>query len=272
MRRGILTLTAVVVLLLACAKPAGAIPYGEPDNWRHPYVGGLVTEFQGQLFLICSGTMISPTAFVTAAHCTSLLESLGLPAYVTFDEAFDPAAPQTLYPGTMVTHPAYDDAAWPYTPDVAVVVLNEDPGVGYASLPEIGLLDGIMAQPGFRKTTLTVVGYGASGYTRGGGPPQQIYLDQRLVATADLRLGQKPAELNGTNLFHTADPGHGGGTCNGDSGGPVFLGGYDSSLLLGVTSGGQNVGFDNVLCTTPHQFAYRLDTAEAHDFLGQFLG
>ena len=271
MRRSIGVVAAVLAALLLAAAPARAVPYGEPD-YQHPYVGGLVTLYQGQYLLICSGTMISPTTYVTAAHCTSLLQSLGLPAYVTFDQAFDPndpAAIDRLVPGEMYTHPAYVDANWPYTPDIAVVELAWDPGVGYASLPEVGFLDAVTAEPGFRQTDLTVSGYGASGYTRGGGPPEQIYLDQRLTATTKLRVGPKPWQLDTSNLFHTGDPGHGGGTCNGDSGGPVFF--EYGSTIIGVTSGGQNVGFDDVLCKTPHQFAYRLDTQEAQDFLAQFL-
>jgi trypsin len=270
MRRRIQILVGLLAVLLITSVPAQAVTYGTPD-YDHTFVGGLVTLYQGQYILICSGTMISATTYVTAGHCTSLLQSLGLPAFVTFDQAFDAtdqASIDRLVPGTMVTHPGYVDADWPYTPDIAVVLLDWDPGVGYASLPDIGLLDSLTSQKGFRKIDLTAVGYGASGYTRGGGPPQQIYLDQRLMASTAIRLGPKPILLNGTNVFHSADPGHGGGTCNGDSGGPIF---YGFSVLLGVTSGGQNVGFDNMLCTNPHQFAFRLDTQEAQDFLLQYM-
>lgn len=269
MQRRIRLVLAILALSLIAVAPARAVTYGEPD-YDHTFVGGLVTLYQGQYILLCSGTMISPTTYVTAGHCVDLLQSLELPAFVTFDQAFDandPDAIDRLVPGEMVLHPGYVDADWPYTPDLAVMLLQWDPGVGYASLPDVGLLDSLMEQKGFRKIDLTAVGYGASGYTRGDGPPQQIYLDQRLAATTALRLGPKPILLNDTDVFHSADPGHGGGTCNGDSGGPIF---YDFSILLGVTSGGQNVGFDDVLCTNPHQFAYRLDTEAAQEFLYQF--
>jgi hypothetical protein len=193
---------------------------------------------------------------------------------VTFDAEFNYTDPQgALIPGDTVTHPEYDPDAWPYTPDIAVILLDEPaPVTTFATLPEAGLLDRLTAQKGFRQTQLTLVGYGVSAYETGGGPPRQVYTDVRNYAPSWLRLGTRPAVLDDRNLFHTSNPGRGGGgTCNGDSGGPVFLGDATSSLLIGVTSGGQHVGFDYVLCKTPHSFAYRLDTPEARAFLGQFV-
>jgi len=45
-----------------------------------------------------------------------------------------------------------------------------------------------------------------------------------------------------------------GGTCNGDSGGPVFYGGYESNIIVAVTSFGLNS-----LCRGT-DYAYRTDT------------
>ena len=55
----------------------------------------------------------------------------------------------------------------------------------------------------------------------------------------------------------------GGGTCFGDSGGPVFLDGY----LVGVTSWGTSQ-----FCTAGHAGYQRLDTQDALEFYGPFLG
>jgi secreted trypsin-like serine protease len=44
-----------------------------------------------------------------------------------------------------------------------------------------------------------------------------------------------------------------GGTCNGDSGGPVFHGGFESNLIVAVTSFGPNA-----LCRGV-DYAYRVD-------------
>ena len=86
-RRVRLFVAAVVIAAaLGTAAPASAITFGHVDNNDHPYVGGLVVDFNGTKFLICSGTQISATIFLTAGHCTDLLDSLAVdPAdvYVT---------------------------------------------------------------------------------------------------------------------------------------------------------------------------------------------
>ncbi len=79
-------------------------------------------------------------------------------------------------------------------------------------------------------------------------------------------------DMDETYLFHTNNPGRGGGgICFGDSGGPNFLGDPTSNVTIGVTTGTWAVGFGYVLCKTAHQFAYRLDTAEARAFLSRFV-
>jgi V8-like Glu-specific endopeptidase len=56
--------------------------------------------------VLCSGTLISPTVFLTAGHCTAFLESIGVQdVWVTFDASFDSAAP--LIHGTYHTHPLF---------------------------------------------------------------------------------------------------------------------------------------------------------------------
>jgi secreted trypsin-like serine protease len=56
---------------LSVAAPAEAITNGGPDGNQHPNVGGLVapTPFPDGTSIYCSGTLISPTVFLTAAHC-----------------------------------------------------------------------------------------------------------------------------------------------------------------------------------------------------------
>ena len=52
-----------------------------------------------------------------------------------------------------------------------------------------------------------------------------------------------------------------GGTCSGDSGGPVFLGGFGSNVIVGVTSFGMNS-----LCRGT-DYAYRIDTKDVLDWI-----
>lgn len=65
------------VVALACAAAgvlavsAQAITFGEPDGTRHPYVGALVADWNEDSpgpDQFCSGTLVSPALFLTAAH------------------------------------------------------------------------------------------------------------------------------------------------------------------------------------------------------------
>ena len=55
-----------------------------------------------------------------------------------------------------------------------------------------------------------------------------------------------------------------GGTCRGDSGGPHFLGGVTSNLVVATT-------LDTDTWCRANGTAYRLDTATARSFLAQFV-
>ena len=68
----------------------------------------------------------------------------------------------------------------------------------------------------------------------------------------------RSANDGGFNLQTTNNPGRGGGgTCFGDSGGPIFYGGFSSNVIVGVTSFG--FGFNRDTCGGV-DFAFRTDT------------
>jgi len=90
--------TVFAIVLAFGAMPAGAILNGQPDGTNHPYVG-TVTD----LNFICSGAAISPTKFITAAHCFET--GPGTPVLVTFDpEGFDDF-PAGFVTGRWFPHP-----------------------------------------------------------------------------------------------------------------------------------------------------------------------
>jgi len=242
MRRSLRVL-GIVLIVLAMAAPATAILNGKPDT-AHPYVGILVTDIGGQRVPVCSGFLVNSTTFVTAAHC---VDDLGdLPAYVSFDQRFTPSSP--VVRGTAVPNPGFGSPG-PDTHDLAVIVLDTPVSHrGYAQLPTAGRL-----ASADKKNALTIVGYGANGFVKGGGKPVP---DFRLVRSfGDSRISK--VEKTGFNLRMQA------GICFGDSGGPVLLG--DSNLVVGVAS------FVNNGRCAGNAFAYRLDTAESLDFLAPFL-
>jgi hypothetical protein len=228
-------LAALLIVFLASAAPAGAITNGTPDGYGHPYVGMVYNEYG-----VCSGTLISPTVFLTAGHCTADFEYYGLPVYVTFqpeaDFTFDPAQHLT---GTPYTHPNFCLGCAPGLPgfatyDVGVVVLDEPyEGVGFGSLPYERQVNDLG-----KGSTLTALGYGTRGFIRGGGPPQPVGLADRYVANVSFINANNA--LGDMFLKHSTNGSQGqGGTCSGDSGGPIFA--ADHATVLGVTSfGGGN--------------------------------
>jgi hypothetical protein len=86
--RGIAVLVLACSLVAAAAPPLAAITGGQPDDGRHPHVGGTVLFFppRNETIVNCTGSLIAPTVFVTAAHCGRD----GTRRSVTFDEVFDP--------------------------------------------------------------------------------------------------------------------------------------------------------------------------------------
>ena len=245
--RGLVTV-ATVVTALVIAAPAAAITYGVPDGNRHPNVGGLVspTQYSDGTWLYCSGTLISPTVFLTAAHCGEDGERVG----VTFDTAYE--AGDKVYYGTFRSDPLYGhDQSDPH--DIAVVVFDRAvKGITPARLPAAGSLSSLSGSQQF-----TSVGYGAYEVTNEPGGHQYLYNDVRMVATGTLN------SINKAWLRISMNPSTGnGGTCYGDSGGPNFVG--TTNVIAATTITGDAV------CRSTN-VTYRLDTGSARAFLGQFV-
>jgi V8-like Glu-specific endopeptidase len=249
MRRLVLALTALAALALGTAGPAAAITFGSPDGNGHPNVGGLLADqaYSDGTWTYCSGTLVSPTVFLTAAHCD---EGGTGRVRITFSSAYKVG--DKTYAGTFHGDPAYPGpTSDPH--DIAVVVLDKAvTGITPARLPAAGSLDKLSATQRF-----TSVGYGAYEVTNGPGGHQYVYNDVRGVATGT---------LNATNknwLRISMNPAKGdGGTCFGDSGGPNFLG--TSNVVAATTITGDSV------CRSTN-VDYRLDTPAARSFLAAYV-
>jgi hypothetical protein len=264
MRRGSLLVSLVGLIGVLVAPPAGAIVYGQFDGNQHPNVGTFVVEIEGQKEHICSGTLIAPTVFLTASHCTVFPEQvLGTNrVWVSFDPVFDPAT-AVLHPGTTHTHPEFGfsgPGGFSDPHDIAVIVLdNPVVGVTPAQLPQAGLLDQMKASNQLRGQTFTAVGYGTVRETRKKGPQNILPNDERRFGLQHMN-ALRPAWLQLTMNQATGNA----GTCFGDSGGPHFLGGATSNLLVSITVTGDR--WCKATDTT-----YRADIASARAFLDDFV-
>lgn len=232
---------------ISLAPTALAITNGQPDGNGHPNVGGLVSAraYSDGTWIYCSGTLISPTVFLTAAHCAE-----GDRVRVTFSTAYKDGDP--VYSGTWHADPAYNQTqSDPH--DIAIVVLDKAvKGITPARLPRANSLSNLAANQQF-----TSVGYGAYEVTNQPGGHQYLYNDVRGVATGTLN-SINPAWLR---ISMNASTGN-GGTCYGDSGGPNFLGTSDIVAATTITG--------DAICRSTN-VTYRTDTTSARSFLGGYL-
>jgi hypothetical protein len=298
MRTRILALVAAIVALMAVAAPAQAIKNGVADANAHPYVGELLFYVPSEpdpgfsdpgAWFTCSGTLVSPTIVVTAGHCTFDIghngtdgpDTGGNDVWISFAEApdfsilppsstFAPDNNDGRYEAWSAAldastewrrvaayhHPEFDAAAF-FEHDLGVLVLDEPVNLPqYGQLPTQGLLNRLYATS--KQQHYTAVGYGLEG----SGPKKSFGGDTR--RRADLRL----VNLNGvagagkgTAAKFSSNPTT-GGTCFGDSGGPIFTAG--TSTIVAVTSFGTNL---NCAGTSG---AYRIDQADDLAFLATF--
>ena len=264
MRRALALCSMVAAWILVASAPAGAIVYGQPDGNRHPNVGTMVVDVDGEKFSVCSGSLIDSNTFLTASHCTAFPEQvLGTNrVWVSFDSVFDPAT-STLLPGTTHTHPEFGfsgPGGFSDPHDVAVIELDAAvTGITPVQLPTEGLLDDLKTSRQLKSATFTAVGYGAVRETR-----KMAW--QSLLDNNERRFGLqtanalRPAWLQLSMNQATGDA----GTCFGDSGGPHFLGGATSNLQVSLTVTGDR--WCKASDTT-----YRIDTESARDFLEAFV-
>lgn len=250
--------------MAAGISTAMAITDGEPDGNGHPYVGLMVAQDgSGAPMWRCSGTLISPTVFLTAGHCTDGAAH----AEIWFDADVQSGVPANGYPfggdvgGTPYTHPDYDANAF-FLNDLGVVVLDSPVFMSeYGELPGLNQLDALAKKRGKQDVTFTAVGYGLqkSFPTAADWQTQQ----QKIRMVAHPKLVQINGGIVGDFSLLLSNNANTGGTCFGDSGGPNFIG--DSNVIAGVTSFGMNgtcAGTGGV---------YRVDRADDLDWVAMIL-
>ncbi|MHA2249362.1 MAG: trypsin-like serine protease [Candidatus Kariarchaeaceae archaeon] len=260
-----LVLLVSFTLILGMIVPGNAITDGELDNGRHPFVGIMVADMaDGSPLWRCSGTLISPTVFLTAGHCTEYPTAR---ATIWFEDDLHAEPDMYGYPfegptaveGTTYTHPLYYDYAW-FTHDLGVVVLDEPLYMDeYGELPELWQLNELNSGRG-HNAWFTAVGYGLqeSGPLPSG---RDVSMKTRMVSYPELLQINTPGMTGDFSMILTNNPTT-GGTCFGDSGGPNFI--EDSNVVAAVTSFGMNdncAGFGGV---------YRVDGYDDLTWLANF--
>lgn len=260
-RRGGTVAVLASLAVAGSALPAGAITFGELDGELHPNVGALlIGDSDGGYTSICTGTLIDEDVFLTAAHCLAFVEASDLgDVFVSFDTDLTDGVTGVLS-GEGVMHELYGSGGMNNPYDIAVVLLDEPVnGIEPAALPDVGFLDRLNAKHALRQEGATAVGYGLVREDKTRGPAALFSDPRRRFAT------QSVASLQKAWLVLSMQPSTGdGGTCFGDSGGPHFLGGADSNLVVSITVSG------DAMCRATDK-TYRLDTPWAAEFLARFI-
>lgn len=267
------TLVVAATLIMGMITPGTAITKGGVlDGEDHPFVGLLIFEAHNADGALvgawrCSGTLLSPTVMLTAGHCTDGADA----GRVWFDSEVLRGDPLYGYPFTggvtsiefdsMSSHPNYDPNAF-YLHDAGIVHLAEAVNdVTFGELPDVGYFDDIMSEPAFRNNyKFTPVGYGLQWANSGVNTQQDLIRMRALVSIINSDQLFSPGSSDSILFTNNA---HGGGTCFGDSGGPIFVEG--TNVVAAVTSFGLNSECGGT------GGGYRMDVLDAQDFVAANL-
>ena len=281
-------IAAIVLVAMLVVGPVFAITGNWVKDFEHPFVAMVVFyDAEGDFIWRCSGSLIDETTLLTAGHCTDAADDGAVTARVYFQQDagvnYDPELgydPVTGYPDDcagdtfgklcMTSDELHNYgflAGFPNTKDAGLVILDEPIYLDeYGELPVAGTLDDLQTHRDKKDkdTIFTVSGYGLSYRSKPQSPVPTLSYRERLMAASEL-VTVVSANTDGFNLQTRGNGDDLGGTCSGDSGGPVFLGGFDSNLIVAVTSFGTNE-----LCRGT-DFSYRVDQQEVLDWIDDIV-
>jgi Trypsin len=292
MRRTLLSLAAAVMLAAAWAAPATAITNNYVQDFQHKFVG-LIGFYNGRDWTWshrCTGELIAPNVVLTAGHCTDNGSGgVNDHARIWFQQdagvhydATTQRDPVTGYPdscrgtggnqlgklcatSSRMYNFGFDNfVGYPDIHDVGIVILDQKiTGLGLATLAAPQTLDPLLKARGTQDATFRVSGYGISFSAKQGAV--SISFRERLMADETL-VNLVSSSTDGFSIQLNGNGDDRGGTCSGDSGGPVFYP-ADSNQIVAVTSWGMS----NAGCRGDGWY-YRTDRQVVIDWINSVAG
>jgi hypothetical protein len=284
MKRTLIAVATAIAALAVAVAPVAAITKDYAPDSEHTFVGLVAFYDAGWNFVHrCTGELIAPTVLLTAGHCTDDgAGGVNAHARVWFEQnagalysAANGEDPVTGYPNeclepslcaesSLMYNWGFNNfAGFPNTHDVGIVILDKPmTDLGFGHLAMAGTLDSLGKAKGTQDKDFRVSGYGISFAAHKGA----VAISYRVRLQAVEQLVNTVAPYNdGYNIQLNGNGDDRGGTCSGDSGGPVFYT-QDTWRIVAVTSFGKNAD-----CRGDGYY-YRLDRQPVIDWILSVAG
>ena len=183
----------------------------------------------------CSGSLVSPTIVVTAAHCLAGISASDLRVWTGISKTSERSASQESTVASAVAHPSFDSRT--FANDIGVITLAKPIDL-LGKVRTIALPYGIdaLTWPA-NGTPVTISGWGVTSPTGGATSDQLMRADIQVLAGPGQPCGQYGPDLDPNQDVCAGTPTGNIDACQGDSGGPLVTVGA-VPLLAGLVSSG----------------------------------
>lgn len=183
----------------------------------------------------CSGSLVSPTVVVTAAHCLAGMSASDIRVWSGITKTSERSPAQESPVAAVTAHPSFDSRT--FANDIGVITLAKPIDL-LGKVRTIALPYGMDALTWPASgTPATVSGWGVTAPTGGATSDQLMRADLEVLASPNQPCGQYGPDLDPNQDICAGTPAGNIDACQGDSGGPLVIQGT-VPVLTGLVSSG----------------------------------